>query len=441
MATVVCAAAGGLAAPAQAATQTFSYVAPAPAGLPVTGQPALVPDGMHGALVELYGAKGGGSGAHVVAGIAVTPGETLQVFVGGMPPGPGGFFGGGNGGGSGGSTTDTTSAGGGATDVRQAGMALGNRVLVAGGGGGAGGVNALLPAVPTSGGQGGASDTAGGAGSGEALGGGGGAPGSANGTGGTAGTSTAIGALPGAPGTAGSLGTGGAAFPPFGGGGGGGGLFGGGAGGGGATVAGVTPAAGGNGGGGGGSSLTGADGYVDQGVNADNGRATITYSATVPVVTRPTTGSPVTPSGLQTRDTVRPLLGSLSFSTTTFKAAKSGASTSKKKKVPTGTKVSFNLSEFSAVKFTVERKTKGRKVGKKCKAQTKSNKKKKACTRWVKVKGSFTVAAKAGKTRFTFRGRVGGKSLKPGSYRLTGTATDPSRNVSLPKRKAFKIVK
>ena len=56
------------------------------------------------------------------------------------------------------------------------------------------------------------------------------------------------------------------------------------------------------------------------------------------------------------------------------------------------------------------------------------------------MKGSFTVAGKAGKNTFKFRGRLGGKKLTPGSYRLTGTATDPSKNASVPKHKGFKIV-
>ncbi len=106
-----------------------------------------------------------------------------------------------------------------------------------------------------------------------------------------------------------------------------------------------------------------------------------------------------------------------------------------------GTKVSFGLSEASRVKFTVTRKTSGRKVSGKCKAKTKTNAKKPKCTRYVKVAGSFTVAGKAGKNSFTFRGRVGGKSLKPGKYRLNGRATDSARNKSVIRQKAFTIVK
>jgi hypothetical protein len=139
-------------------------------------------------------------------------------------------------------------------------------------------------------------------------------------------------------------------------------------------------------------------------------------------------------------DTTKPTLGSLGMSVTVFRAAKSGPSASAKKK-PIGTKVSFSLSEPSTVKFTVERKTRGRKGGKNCKAQTKANRKKKPCVRWVKVKGSFTRAGKAGKNSFKFRGRIGGKALKPGNYRLDAQATDPAKNKSALKRKSFKIVR
>jgi plastocyanin len=139
-------------------------------------------------------------------------------------------------------------------------------------------------------------------------------------------------------------------------------------------------------------------------------------------------------------DTQPPALGTLGLSATVFRAARSGGSISAAKK-PVGTKVSFKLSEPGKVKFTVDRKARGRKVGKSCKAQTKANRKRKACTRWVKVKGSFTVGGKAGVNSFKFRGRIGGKALKPGSYRLDGQATDSAKNRSAVKRRGFKIVR
>ncbi|MDB4934625.1 MAG: hypothetical protein JWP87_1597 [Labilithrix sp.] len=88
--------------------------------------------------VVLEGAQGGSDfagsvnyGGKVTATVAVTPGETLSLYVGGQPASiTGGYNGGGNGesGGRG---------GGGATDLRR-GATLADRFLVAGGGGGGG---------------------------------------------------------------------------------------------------------------------------------------------------------------------------------------------------------------------------------------------------------------------------------------------------------------
>lgn len=146
------------------------------------------------------------------------------------------------------------------------------------------------------------------------------------------------------------------------------------------------------------------------------------------------------PAGQNTVDTTKPVLGALRLSSTRLRAAKSGASFSKKRP-KVGTTVRFSLSEPSSVRFNATRKAKGRKVGRKCVARKRSNRKKKACSRWVKVKGSFTYEGRLGDNSFKFRGRIGGKRLKPGSYRLYGRATDPSKNKSLPERVSFTIVK
>jgi hypothetical protein len=78
-----------------------------------------------------------GNGGRVTATIPVQAGQTLDVFVGGKGSGEtGGFNGGGNGGG--GSACSYGSGGGGASDVRQHGDTLSDRILVAGAGGGVG---------------------------------------------------------------------------------------------------------------------------------------------------------------------------------------------------------------------------------------------------------------------------------------------------------------
>ncbi|MBK8927301.1 MAG: T9SS type A sorting domain-containing protein [Crocinitomicaceae bacterium] len=121
-----------------------------------TGAPDvyIVPAGVTSIHVEMIGASGGicdysgtnpagyipGMGGKLECDLAVIPGSTLNVYVGGQGSnassgtgGTGGYNGGGNGG-----TTGTYSGGGGggASDLRLNGTALTDRVLVAGGGGG-----------------------------------------------------------------------------------------------------------------------------------------------------------------------------------------------------------------------------------------------------------------------------------------------------------------
>jgi Glycine rich protein len=107
-----------------------------------------VPAGVTSINVDALGAAGGTYASHqpsrggrVRAAIPVQPGETLHVFVGGVGGGSSGL-GGFNGGGNGAIYTGicTGLGGGGASDVREGGKTLRDRILVAGGGGGGGGV-------------------------------------------------------------------------------------------------------------------------------------------------------------------------------------------------------------------------------------------------------------------------------------------------------------
>ena len=102
-------------------------------------------------------------------------------------------------------------------------------------------------------------------------------------------------------------------------------------------------------------------------------------------------------------------------------------------------RVSFLVSEASSVVFRVQRKTSGRRSGSKCVAQTKANRTKRACTRWVAVKGSLTIRATAGANGIAFRGRIGATTLKPGSYRLSAVATDAAGNTSPIASRGFRI--
>jgi hypothetical protein len=127
------------------------------------------------------------------------------------------------------------------------------------------------------------------------------------------------------------------------------------------------------------------------------------------------------------------IASALTFSHKTFAAesrgpsAKNARKRTRKRKVPRGTKVSFNLNEAASVRFTVTRRVKGRRVkrGKRtaCVKPTGKNRKRKRCTRVVTLKGSFSRNGVAGKNSFHFTGRLRGRKLKLGRYRLVATPT------------------
>lgn len=247
-----------------AGTATFAFAATGtaqswtvPANISQIAIDARGGAGSNGALFGgTFGA--GGAGAQVAATLPVTPGQVLQLMVGGAGSGTSGGFNGGGDGGTSARAAATGGGGGGASDVRIGACAvslvctLADRVIVAGGGGGG-------ASFKGHGGAGGAV----------------GADGQADGgTAGTGGTATAGGAggaganggsVAGAAGTLGAGGAGGYAGCGCGGpGGGGGGLHGGGGG-------------GWQGGGGGGSSLAPNGATVTSGVNNGAGAITIRY--------------------------------------------------------------------------------------------------------------------------------------------------------------------
>jgi hypothetical protein len=309
------------------ATATFSYIQLAPTQQftvpPNNTQVTITADGGSGWSAS-YGGGIGGAGAEVTATVPVTPGETLNVVVGGDAGADGntcdayGAYGacGGSGAGPGGSSP--TYGGGGGGGGSEVSDASNNPLVVAGGGAGGGDSNQRSGApCETSGGAGGN----GGAGAadgdpapdcigyGGTAGGGGGAgagTATAGGSGGLGGTASGCAInYDGGPGVSatGPAGADAITNDPYqqeAGGAGGGGYFGGGSGGG-ASVCENEYAYGdesGAGGGGGGSNFTAATATaVTIGTSSrpygDSGQVTITYTGTSPEITSPASGTPL----------------------------------------------------------------------------------------------------------------------------------------------------
>ena len=132
-------------------------------------------------------------------------------------------------------------------------------------------------------------------------------------------------------------------------------------------------------------------------------------------------------------DTAPPVLSGLTLTYRTFRVAK-------RKPAPKGTAIRFSLSEASSVKFAVTQKRPGRRKGKRCVAPTRKLRHARKCTRTVTL-GTFTRNLPAGTARVPFSGRLKGRKLKPGSYMLTLTPTDPPGNHGRSASIRFKVVK
>jgi hypothetical protein len=124
----------------------------------------------------------------------------------------------------------------------------------------------------------------------------------------------------------------------------------------------------------------------------------------------PTTPAPpAQPLPTTPRDTTAPALTRVRLSAKRVRAARKGATISRK----AGAKLTFTLSEAAAVRVTVLKGTKA-------------------------LSPSAMIAGQAGRTTRTFSGRLGGKALKRGRYRLQLGAVDlagnPAKRVRLPFR-------
>lgn len=120
---------------------------------------------------------------------------------------------------------------------------------------------------------------------------------------------------------------------------------------------------------------------------------------------------------------VKPLAGvitGLTISPSAFSAAPTGATistrgASAKKKF--GTKVSYRDSQGATTTFSVLREVSGRRHGKACRKPGKGNRHGKRCTILVAI-GSFTHADRAGANSLHFSGRLKGRKLAKGAYKL-----------------------
>ena len=156
------------------------------------------------------------------------------------------------------------------------------------------------------------------------------------------------------------------------------------------------------------------------------------------VVTLPPGVTPAT-SGIKGVDFSAPsFVGKPKLSATRFRAARRGRSFVAVFRV--GTAIQWLLNEPARVTVGVQ---KHRRLSRVCRRRARGSRHRTGtrCRRWITLKGRASKASLAGVSSVRFRGRLKGKTLKPGRYRFVIRARDGAGNLSKPRRPVFRIVR
>jgi hypothetical protein len=105
-----------------------------------------------------------------------------------------------------------------------------------------------------------------------------------------------------------------------------------------------------------------------------------------------------------------------------------------------GTTFRWALSEAATVTFAIKRRLPGRLVGGKCRRPTALNRSRRRCVRLVGA-GAFRAAGVVGPNTKRFSGRIGKKTLRPGSYVARVSARDVAGNVSKTASAKFTVIR
>jgi hypothetical protein len=98
-------------------------------------------------------------------------------------------------------------------------------------------------------------------------------------------------------------------------------------------------------------------------------------------------------------------------------------------RLPLGTTFRFRLDRIAPVRFEFSQIAPGRRAGTRCVKPTKASRAKPQCSRFL-TRGTLTVAGRAGSNALAFRGKLRGRPLAPGHYRLRVTARADGRTSS-----------
>ena len=142
-----------------------------------------------------------------------------------------------------------------------------------------------------------------------------------------------------------------------------------------------------------------------------------------PVAPPPVAPPPVAPPAAE----AGPVLSRVSLARRAFKAR-------------LGTTIRLTLSKDARLSIAVAQRVAGRRIGSRCVALTPVTRKRRPCVRF-QTRGTVTSNRKKGANRVRFVARVGGRLLKPGTYRLTLRARDSGGRLSRPVSVTARVVR
>jgi DNA-binding beta-propeller fold protein YncE len=133
-----------------------------------------------------------------------------------------------------------------------------------------------------------------------------------------------------------------------------------------------------------------------------------------------------------------PALSGLRVVPVAFAAARSGPAAARR---AVGAALSYVDSAPALTTVSVQRAGPGRRRGRACARARGPVPRNRRCTRFVAVHGSFTHQDVQGLNRVRFSGRVGGRRLAPGGYRLVATARDAAGTIGRATYATFRVVR
>jgi Divergent InlB B-repeat domain len=148
----------------------------------------------------------------------------------------------------------------------------------------------------------------------------------------------------------------------------------------------------------------------------------------------PTSGGGSNDAG--SNDSVAPAITRLRLSPVAFRAAPAGPALA----ALVGARLSLALSEAATVTFRVTRLAAGRQDAGHCRRPSPRNGDRPRCPRWTRERGRTARNLPAGPSTLRYRGRLAGRTLRPGRYRLLARARDTADNLSKQRTATFRIL-